>query len=242
MMERGYGIEEARALILGGRVRVDDRVETRSGIEVETGSRLSIDPISQYVSRAAYKLLGALQEFGPLIQDRICLDLGASHGGFTQVLLENGAARVYALDVAYGIFDYRLRTDPRVTLWERRNARLLKPEWFDAADLAHPAGIFVSSDLSFISLRSIFPALRELAGELTGELEGILLIKPQFEDSRATEKGIMTDEKRRQEIISEVVELAAEHGFEDLRTAPARLKGAAGNQETVLHIRHPAPG
>lgn len=238
-MEQGYDSRTARALILGGRVLVEGEVEIRGGREIATESRITVRPFPRFVSRAAHKLLGALEEFHPRIRDRICLDLGAAHGGFTQVLLEFGALRVYALDVAYGIFDYQLRIDERVIVWERRNARLLEPAWFGAEELAHPEGLFVSCDLSFISLRSIIPRLRLLAGELRGELEGILLIKPQFEDSRSTSSGVMTDENRRLEIVEEIRNLAGENGFQDLRIAPARLKGARGNQETLLYIRKP---
>ena len=171
----GHSPESAKALVLSGRVFVNGNRETRVGLKIKPDSRLEVQGEKKYVSRAAHKLLGALEIFKPEVQGRICLDLGASHGGFTQVMLEAGARRVYAVDVAYGIFDYNLRQDPRVVVLERRNARDLEAEWLDSEDLSNPEGFLCTADLSFISLRSILGPLYRLSKHITG-LQALLLI------------------------------------------------------------------
>ncbi|MCR9143061.1 MAG: TlyA family RNA methyltransferase [bacterium] len=249
------GVENAAALVLAGRVLVDGVRETRSGMAVREDARIEVLPGREYVSRGAYKLLGALSDFqsasssasgmrGPA--GRICLDLGASHGGFTQVLLERDAAKIYAIDVARGILDYEVRRDTRVVALEKRNARELAPEWLAPEDLERarkkdaagfPEGIFVTGDLSFISVRRILDALVNFAGPAGLTLEILMLVKPQFERPEATEKGVLKDGALREEIVADVREYAQSIGFRDPATAVSRLPGAKGNVEYFLYAR-----
>lgn len=248
------GFENAAALVLAGRVLVDGKRETRGGVPVREDVHLEVLPGREYVSRGAYKILGALEDFagdfiGGLtggragdLTDRICLDLGASHGGFTQVLLEHKVARVYAIDVAYGILSYELRRDPRVIPLEKRNARELAVDWLAAADLdaarsGDSGGVFVTGDLSFISIRRILDALARFAQDGAVALEVLILIKPQFEQPAATVKGVLKDESLRETIVAEVLEYAKSLDFRDLRTAPSRLPGVKGNVEYFLYCR-----
>ena len=234
--ERGYESERARGLILSGRVLVEGRPETRVHVSLDPDVALEVREEKEYVSRAAYKLLGALRDFALSPEGRVCLDLGAAHGGFTQVLLERGAVRVYALDVAYGMIDYGLRRDERVVMLERRNARRLAADWLLPEDLARPDGLFVTSDLSFISLRSVLPALAELARALAGPLEGVLLIKPQFEASERTEKGVLRDPEAREAVLADVMEAARGLGFVLEGPVPADITGEKGNQEYAVRV------
>ncbi len=265
LAERGF--ENAAALVLAGRVLVDGVRETRGGVAVRDDVQIEVLPGREYVSRGALKLLGAFEDLfadasapsdrdresrpdsssvaklakGPDIAGRICLDLGASHGGFSQVLLERAPARIYAIDVAYGILDFAVRRDQRVVALEKRNARNLAADWLAPDDLAlarndsRERGIFVTGDLSFISIRRILDALARFAGECDMPLEILLLVKPQFEEPDATENGILRDATRREAIVAEVVRYAPELGFRELRTAPSRLPGAKGNVEYFMH-------
>ena len=241
--ERGHA--NAAGLILAGRVRVNGERETRSGVPVADDALVEVLAGREYPGRGAHKLLGALQVAGenaPDLKGRICVDLGASHGGFTRVLLEKGAARVYAIDVAYGILEYELRRDARVVALEKHNARHLSAQWFAPEDLAAAAGdargLFVTGDLSFISSRPVLAALaefRKVAMPPLPRLEIFLLIKPQFERSSATEGGVIKDEGEREQILNEVRERAAELGYRTLATIPSPLAGAKGNREIFLH-------
>ncbi len=237
---RGYDIDTARSLILAGRVKVNGAVESRANVAVAEDAQISVTPGREYAGRGAYKLLGALDseelrdmasEHGP--RDRVCVDLGASHGGFTQVLLERGARRVYAVDVAYGILDYALRRDERVVPLEKRNARNITAEWFDTADLADPRGWFVAGDLSFISIRRILEALVKFRKSVVN-LDCLLLIKPQFEASEATVDGVLEDAAMRTEIVAGVVEHARELGYVVRAVLASELRGAKGNVEYFL--------
>ncbi|MEQ9365528.1 MAG: TlyA family RNA methyltransferase [Leptospirales bacterium] len=241
------GYQNASAMILAGRVLVDGVRETRSGLAVRENARIEVLPGRDYVSRGAHKLLGAFSDFAvsglrPPV-GRVCLDLGASHGGFTQVLLECDAARVYAIDVAYGILDYEVRRDRRVVALEKRNARQLAPDWLSPEDLqssrqaadGRSPGIFVTGDLSFISLRRILDALARFARDGRVSLEILMLIKPQFEQPDATNKGVLEDEQLRDAIVAGVLDYARELGFREARTKASRLPGAKGNVEYFLY-------
>lgn len=253
LIERGY--ENAAALILAGRVLVDGIRETRGGIPVRADARLEVLPGREYASRGAHKLLGAFSDFSDFsepdvnvpaleMNDRICLDLGASHGGFTQVLLERGAARVYAIDVAYGILAYPLRRDPRVIALEKHNARELAPEWLHADDLraagADARGLFVTGDLSFISIRRILDGLLVFRNAARLPVAVLLLIKPQFEQPAATTKGVLKDAQLRETIVADVARYALDLGFQDTATRASRLPGAKGNVEYFLYGRLPS--
>ena len=238
VQNQGHTPEKARALIMSGKVIVDGAKETRTGISIAENADIVILQKRKYVSRAAYKLLGAIQKFKPQIKDRICIDLGAAHGGFTQVLLEFEAGRVYSIDVAYGLLDFSIRRNERVVVLEKSNVRNLNTDWFAQDDIVHQDGFFLSCDLSFISLRSILPILSSFGESITGPLECILLIKPQFEASKMTDGGILKDEKIRTRIIGEICFFSEELGFSLSGESPACISGADGNQEHVIFIRY----
>ena len=158
--------ERAQALVMAGRVRVEGVVERRPDRSLRSGERIELDPGDDYASRGALKLAPALDAFGVQVSDRACADVGASTGGFTDVLLRRGARRVYAIDVGRGLLHWRLRQDPRVVVMERVNARDLQP-------LPEPVDL-VTVDLSFIGVEKVLPALRRAAPEA----EMVVLFKP----------------------------------------------------------------
>lgn len=185
-----------------------------------------------FVSRGGLKLEHALNEFKIKVDGLVCLDVGASTGGFTDCLLRRGAAKVYAIDVAYGQFDWKLRNDPRVVVVERTNVRYLKPdELYDAADKANLAVI----DVIFISLAVVLPAVYNLL-EPKGEI--IALIKPQFEAKREDVErgGIVRSEKVRGETIEKVKKAAVETGFTVKGLTQSPIEGAKGNVEFLIHL------
>jgi len=151
------------------------------------------------------------------VRDAICIDVGASHGGFTRTLLEHGAKRVYAVDVAYGIFDYNLRIDPRVRTLERRNARNIDPSWFvDRMEDNPEKKLFITCDVSFISLKTMLQSIAMfLPKSGMNFVHGLFLVKPQFEDSKATRRGILLDENRREEIVEAILVEARKLGFRE---------------------------
>ncbi len=187
--------------------------------------------------RGSRKLELALEALPIEIAGRTCIDLGASHGGFVRVLLDAGAAHVFAVDVAYGILDYPLRIDPRVTAIERSNVRNLDPAWFGEL----PEQIVVTCDVSFMSIRTVLTALKRLLGFGERTMEGLFLLKPQFEDSKSTEKGILKDEGRRSEIIQETEEFCGAQGFGV--TGRFDLPVESGkNREVFLRLVYTGPG
>ena len=206
-----------------------------------------------YPTRAAYKLLGALDHFRQEhtidLQDRICLDLGCAQGGFVKVLLDQGAHRVYAVDVGYGLLDYALRKDERVIVCERKNVRNLNTNWFSLEDfhcltqpspLAQPRAkekksLFVTCDLSFISSISVLEVLYHFSKKSKISLELMLLIKPQFEASQLTTKGIQEDIEVRQRLVEQVRKKTVELGFCCQGTIESSLKGRYGNLEYILY-------
>ncbi len=212
-------------------------------------------PSQKYVSRAAFKLKGALESLqkseslqketpspvgrGPA--GRICLDLGAAHGGFTQILLLHKARRVYAVDVGYGLLDYNLRNDHRVVSLERHDLRYLKMGWFLPEDIVtlrqDPYGLFISSDVSFLSSATVLQSLAQFHRQEMIPFEALILIKPQFEASQKTDRGILKDAKLRQEIVAKIAERAASYHFVVEKILPAAISGRKGNQEYLLYIR-----
>ena len=187
---------------------------------------LTVDP---WVSRAAHKLLGALDDSGTRVPARV-LDAGASTGGFTQVCLARGAERVYAVDVGHGQLAPELRDDPRVVVWERTNLRDLSGEQVEG----EPVGLVVA-DVSFISLRLL---LRPLLAVLAPDGEALLLVKPQFEVGRSglDSHGVVRDERLRQRAVADVVAEAAALGRPAAWTGPSRLAGENGNQEFFVKL------
>ncbi len=239
LVERGLAESrsKAQALVLAGAVVVGEARVDKPGALVDPAApiRLKAGAAPQrYVSRGALKLEGALAAFPIDPRGRICADLGASTGGFTDLLLQRGAARVYAVDVGYGQLHPRLRADPRVVVRERENARLLT-----AGALGEPVDLVVG-DLSFISLRLILPAVKAI---LRPGGEAILLVKPQFEVGKGEvgKGGVVRDDAKRRAALEAVAGAARDLGFEVLGHAESPIEGPAGNREWLLALRR-APG
>ena len=223
--------ERARALILGGHVSVDGQVVSKAGAPVKPDAHVDLaTPDHPYVGRGGLKLAGALDAFAVDPRGRRALDVGASTGGFTDVLLQRGAASVIAIDVGRGQLDWRLRSDPRVLVHEGVNARLLT-----ADDVPHPVSL-VTIDVAFISLRHILPALPPF---LAPAADVIALVKPQFEAGRKEvgKHGIVSDPAVHEAVIARVTGAAAACGLARIAMAPSAITGATGNQEFFLHLR-----
>jgi 23S rRNA (cytidine1920-2'-O)/16S rRNA (cytidine1409-2'-O)-methyltransferase len=233
LVERGLAAsrERARALIMAGRVSVDGQVVSKAGAAVAEGAHLEIaTPDHPYVSRGGVKLAHALDDFGVDPSGKRALDVGASTGGFTDVLLQRGAAHVIALDVGHGQLHWRLRNDPRVDVHEGVNARALTP-----ADVPHPVDI-VTIDVSFISLAHILPALPPF---LASGADVVALVKPQFEAGRdeVGKHGLVTDPAVHDAVLARVTVEAQASGFSRVAMTPSAITGATGNQEFFLHLR-----
>ena len=230
--------ERARALILANQVRVADvGAPLKAGQLVQTTADVTlVQPDHPYVSRGGVKLAHALDTFGVAVQGRVALDIGASTGGFSDVLLQRGARHVVALDVGHGQLDWKIRSDPRVSVREHVNARYLTevdlPDEYQSFDL-------VTVDVSFISLRLILPVI---PSRLATGGDVIALVKPQFEAGRAEvgKRGIVRDEDVRQRVLQEVTEAAAAVGLTLDGSTPSPIEGMEGNVEWLAHFRHTA--
>ena len=226
--------ERARALILAGQVRVNGQPATKAGTAVADGAEVTLAlPDHPYVGRGGLKLAHALDAFAVVPSGVTALDIGASTGGFTDVLLQRGAAKVVALDVGHGQLDWKIRSDPRVVVLERVNARTLT-----AAQLPDEARTFalVTIDVSFISLRQILPVLPPL---LTSGADVIALVKPQFEAGREEvgKGGIVRDEAVHTRVVEEVTAAATDLGFARLAVVESPITGMEGNREFLMHLR-----
>jgi 23S rRNA (cytidine1920-2'-O)/16S rRNA (cytidine1409-2'-O)-methyltransferase len=233
MVNRGLAPsrERARALILAGHVTVEGQVVSKAGTAVNVDARVELATADHpYVGRGGLKLAHALDTFGVTVTDRRALDIGASTGGFTDVLLQRGARDVIALDVGRGQLDWKLRTDPRVIVREGVNARALA-----ASDVSHPVDI-VTVDVAFISLRLIFPALPPF---LAPDADIVALVKPQFEAGRdqVGKGGLITDPKVHEAVVQKVTEEAAASGLTRSAMTPSPITGATGNREFFLHLK-----
>jgi 23S rRNA (cytidine1920-2'-O)/16S rRNA (cytidine1409-2'-O)-methyltransferase len=233
LVERGLfsSREKARRAVMAGIVEVDGRRVDKAGTAVAVDARLEvIGPREPFVSRAGRKLAGALDRFGVDPAARVCLDVGASTGGFTDCLLQRGAARVYAIDVGYGLIDARLRADPRVVVRERVNARHLGPD-----DLPEPCSL-ATVDVSFISATKVVPALLP---HLSAEGDLLVLIKPQFEAGRGAvgKGGILRDEGLRRRAVEATTAALAGLGLGVAGLADSEVPGAGGNRETFAWLR-----
>jgi 23S rRNA (cytidine1920-2'-O)/16S rRNA (cytidine1409-2'-O)-methyltransferase len=223
--------ERARALILAGQVTVDGQVVSKAGAPVKPGAAIALAvPDHPYVGRGGIKLARALDVFAIDPAGRRALDIGASTGGFTDVLLQRGAARVTALDVGRGQLDWRLRTDPRVVVREGVNARALA-----ADDVPEPVDL-VTIDVAFISLGYIFPALSRV---LAPQFDIVALVKPQFEAGRheVGAHGLVTDPAVHEAVLARVTAQAQAAGFRRVAMTPSPITGATGNREFFLHLR-----
>ncbi len=225
--------ERARALILAGQVKVNGAVAQKAGQSVPADATIALaQPDHPYVGRGGVKLAHALETFRIAGVGREALDIGASTGGFTDVLLRNGARRVVALDVGRGQIAWALRTDPRVVVLEGVNARALTRQQLPAAVE------LVVIDVSFISLRHILPALPPL---LTPAADIVALVKPQFEAARREvgKGGVIKDAAVQQRVVEEIIAAASEVGLSHLATTESPITGSSGNREFFIHLRAP---
>jgi 23S rRNA (cytidine1920-2'-O)/16S rRNA (cytidine1409-2'-O)-methyltransferase len=232
MLDRGLADSRAKAqaLVLAGQVVVDGRKAEKPGHAIANDARIEILEQPRYVSRGGLKLEAALERFGIDVRDRVCADIGASTGGFTDCLLQHGAARVYAVDVGAGQLDWKLRGDARVVVREGINARHLRFEDIgEKLDLA-------TFDVSFISVTLILPAAAPLLKE-TGEM--VILVKPQFEAGRGQvgKGGIVRDPELHAQACKRVATLVEELGFRTT-VMDSPILGAEGNREFLLYARH----
>jgi 23S rRNA (cytidine1920-2'-O)/16S rRNA (cytidine1409-2'-O)-methyltransferase len=233
LVERGLAPtrERARALVLAGQVTVDGRTVSKAGTAVAEDADLALArPDHPYVGRGGLKLAHALDTFGIEVAGREALDIGASTGGFTDVLLRRGAAKVVALDVGHGQIDWRLRNDARVVVVEGLNARYLSP-----SHLPGPVDI-VTIDVSFISLTQVLPQVPAL---LRKAADVVALVKPQFEAGREEvgRKGIVRDPAVHERVVERVTAAAAGLGLSRAGLTPSPITGAEGNVEFLLHLR-----
>ena len=216
---------------MAGQVLVDDVPVDKPGTRVKDDAALRLRGVaSRFVSRGGDKLDGALDDLGVDPAGKLCLDVGASTGGFTDCLLQRGATRVYAVDVGYGLLDAKLRDDPRVVVRERINARNL-----EAAQVPEPVDLLVA-DVAFISLRLVVPALAAVAPRA----EWLLLVKPQFEVGREQvgKGGVVRDDALRAWAVESVRGAAEALGWREVARADSRVAGPKGNREIFLHLRN----
>ena len=230
--------EQAKRLILAGQVKVNEQVIDKPGTSVDTTADIQVKARSPYVSRGGEKLVKALTEFGISVGDRLCLDGGISTGGFTDCLLQAGAAKVYGVDVGYGQVAWRLQQDPRVVLRERTNLRHLTPDdLYGQAQPTpdHPFPDLGVVDVSFISLVIVLPALWSL---LQSPKELVLLVKPQFEVGRdkVGKKGVVRDTADQSGAIAQVCDRAQSLGWHYRGLTWSPITGPAGNIEYLLWI------
>jgi len=222
----------AQRLLMAGQVRVNGQLILSPATTVDPGSTLAVEDSPRFVSRGGDKLEAGLRSFGLAISDRICADVGASTGGFTDCLLQYGAIRVYAIDVGHGILDWKLRQDPRVIVMEDMNARHIE-------HLPTPVSL-VTIDVSFISLKVLFPVVRDW---LSSPGEVIALVKPQFEADRvqaARSRGVIRDPESHRRILLDVLGMAQREGYEVHSILRSPLLGPKGNTEFLAYLVYPA--
>ena len=224
--------EKAKAVIMAGSVYVDGQKEDKAGsVFDEESAQIEVRGHAlPYVSRGGLKLEKALKVFPITLTGKICMDIGASTGGFTDCMLQNGAAKVYSVDVGYGQLDWKLRQDPRVVCMEKTNIRYVTPE-----DIGEPVQ-FSSIDVSFISLTKVLLPIRNY---LTDEGQIVALIKPQFEAGREKvgKKGVVREKSTHIEVIHKVIDYAMSIGFEVLNLEFSPIKGPEGNIEYLVHLQ-----
>ena len=231
LVERGLAPsrEKAARLILAGAVNVDGRRVDKAGALVAAASRIETAAAPRFVSRGGDKLAHALNAFGVSPRGRVCIDAGASTGGFTHCLIEGGATRVYAVDVGAGQLDARLRADPRVHVMDRVNARALSPAAF-----AEPPSL-ATVDVSFISLEKVLPAVFGILGEGG---EAVVLVKPQFEVGKGQvgKGGVVRDPVQHREVLERVSAWCANAGWPARGVTASPLIGPKGNREFFFHL------
>ena len=233
LVERGLcpSREKAKAVIMAGQVYVNGQKEDKAGTSFEESVPIEVrGETLRYVSRGGLKLEKAMAVFPIDLKESVCLDVGASTGGFTDCMLQNGAGKVYAIDVGRGQLDWSLRNDPRVVCMEKTNIRYVKPE-----DIGESAD-FCSIDVSFISLTKVLPVVHTL---LKGDGQVVCLIKPQFEAGREKvgKKGVVRDPQVHLEVAQNVIAFAKTAGFEILGLTYSPVKGPEGNIEYLLYLK-----
>jgi 23S rRNA (cytidine1920-2'-O)/16S rRNA (cytidine1409-2'-O)-methyltransferase len=223
--------EKARAMIIAGEVRVNGTKIDKPGTKVEEKAELMVAPRkAKYVSRGGFKLEAAMHDFAIDFVDKVVLDVGASTGGYTDCALQNGAVKVFALDVGYGQLDWVLRNDPRVVVLERTNVR-----YFTREELGEQVDI-ITMDVAFISTRLIYPVLNQL---LKDDGEIVCLIKPQFEAGREKvgKKGVVKDPTVHREVLLQCIRAASEVGLNCVGISYSPIKGPQGNIEYFIHLK-----
>ena len=223
-------------MIMEGNVFVENQREDKAGATFDTEAEITVKGNTlKYVSRGGLKLEKAMTPFGITLEGKVCMDIGASTGGFTDCMLQNGAVKVYSVDVGYGQFAWKLRQDPRVVCMEKTNIRYVTPA--DIDDVLD----FASVDVSFISLTKVLIPARELLRD-GGEM--VCLIKPQFEAGREKvgKKGVVRDKAVHEEVVERIIEFASQNGFfvKNLEYSP--IKGPEGNIEYLVYIRKDETG
>ena len=227
--------EKAKASIMAGIVYVDGQKSDKAGNMIDENAEITVkENICPYVSRGGLKLDKAMNLWGFPLEDKVCMDIGASTGGFTDCMLQKGARKVYAVDVGYGQLDYKLRIDERVINMEKCNIRYVEKD-----DIADPID-FISIDVSFISLKLVFPVASKL---LTEEGHLVCLVKPQFEAGREQvgKKGIVRDRKVHKEVIENVADYALQNGLYPVGLTYSPVTGAKGNIEYLMHLSKVKP-
>ena len=223
--------EKAKAIIMSGNVFVEGQREDKAGTTFPEEVNIEVrGHVLPYVSRGGLKLEKAMKEFYVTVDGKVCTDVGSSTGGFTDCMLQNGAKKVFAIDVGRGQLDWKLRQDPRVVCMEKTNIRYVTPE-----DLGEPVD-FSSIDVSFISLTKVLGAIRAY---LTDDGEIVALIKPQFEAGREKvgKKGVVRKKSTHHEVIEKVTEFAVSIGFSVLEITFSPIKGPEGNIEYLVHLK-----
>ena len=228
--------EKAKAIIMSGIVYVEDQKEDKAGTTFDENAKIEVRGSTlKYVSRGGLKLEKAMTHFGVTLDQKVCMDVGASTGGFTDCMLQNGAVKVYSVDVGHGQLAWKLRNDERVVCMEKTNIRYVTPE--EIPDRIQ----FVSIDVSFISLTKVLGPVKALM-EPDGEV--VCLIKPQFEAGREKvgKKGVVREKSVHLEVIEMVASFAGSIGFEALHLEFSPIKGPEGNIEYLLHLRNCTDG
>lgn len=237
LVKRGLAVsrEKAKAVIMAGNVYVDNQKEDKAGTMFQDTVKIEVRGNTlKYVSRGGLKLEKAMTHFGVTLKDKVCMDVGSSTGGFTDCMLQKGASKVYAVDVGYGQLDYKLRCDNRVVNMEKCNIRYIDKNAIDPLD-------FISVDVSFISLKLVFPVACEL---LKSDGKMVCLVKPQFEAGREQvgKKGIVRDKKVHIQVIENVIKYTIDNGLNPAGLTYSPVKGAKGNIEYLLYIDGKAKG
>ena len=238
LVQRGHAAsrEKAKAVIMAGCVYVNGQKEDKAGSMFDCAAEIEVRGNTlRYVSRGGLKLEKAMKNFGVELEGKVCMDVGASTGGFTDCMLQNGAVKVYSVDVGHGQLDWKLRNDERVVCMEKTNIRYVTPE-----DIGEPVD-FSSIDVSFISLTKVLMPIRDY---LTDKGQIVALIKPQFEAGREKvgKKGVVREKSTHIEVVTMILDYASTHGFHVLDLTFSPIKGPEGNIEYLVHLKNHEEG